>query len=651
MNEENIVDNSGYSAKNITVLEGLEAVRKRPSMYIGDTGEKGLHHLVYEVVDNSIDEALAGYCNQVDVFIHKDGSIEVRDNGRGIPVDMHEKEGRSALEVVLTVLHAGGKFDKGSYKVSGGLHGVGVSCVNALSTYLKAIVHRNGKVHEQEYSKGVPQTTLEIVGETDRTGTTIIFKPDDSIFTVTEYQFKILSDRLRELAFLNAGIRLSLTDERVIKENGEPKKEVYYSEEGLKEFVQYLDRMKEPLVRDVIHIVTEKQGVPVEVAMTYNTSYQENIYSYVNNINTIEGGTHLAGFRRGLTRTLKKYATESGLLEKAKVEVTGDDFREGLTSVISIKVKEPQFEGQTKTKLGNNEVMGSVDMAVSEALEQYLEEHPTEAKTIVEKVILAARARQAARKARELVQRKSPLSGGGLPGKLADCSSKDPALCELFLVEGDSAGGTAKQGREREFQAILPLRGKILNVEKAMTHKVFENEEIRNIYNALGVSIGTEEDSKALNLTKLRYHKIIIMTDADVDGSHIATLLLTFFFRNMRELIEQGYVYIANPPLYLCKKGKNEAFCWDDRQRREFVEKYADGEESKVEVQRYKGLGEMNDIQLFDTTMNPETRTLRQITIDNAQEANDVFSMLMGDEVAPRKDFIEANATYARIDA
>lgn len=651
MSEENKINEADYSAKNITVLEGLEAVRKRPSMYIGDTGEKGLHHLVYEVVDNSIDEALAGYCTNIEVFIHQDNSIEVRDNGRGIPVDIHEKEGRSALEVVLTVLHAGGKFDKGSYKVSGGLHGVGVSCVNALSTDLKAIVRRDGKVYQQEFSKGIPQTELQEIGPSEGTGTTIIFKPDGSIFSVTEYQFKILSDRLRELAFLNAGIKLSLTDERVVNDKGEYKKEVYYSEDGLKEFVSYLDRMKEPLVGDVIHIVTEKQGVPVEVAMTYNTSYQENLYSYVNNINTIEGGTHLAGFRRGLTRTLKKYAADSGLLEKAKVEVTGDDFREGLTAVISIKVKEPQFEGQTKTKLGNNEVMGSVDIAVSEALEQYLEEHPSEARVIVDKVILAAKARQAARKARELVQRKSPLSGGGLPGKLADCSSKDPAVCELFLVEGDSAGGTAKQGREREFQAILPLRGKILNVEKAMTHKVFDNEEIRNIYNALGVTIGTEEDSKALNLSKLRYHKVIIMTDADVDGSHIATLLLTFFFRNMRELIEQGYVYIANPPLYLVKKGREQAYCWDDKQRREFIDRYADGEESKVEVTRYKGLGEMNDTQLFDTTMNPETRTLRQITIDNAQEANDVFSMLMGDEVAPRKEFIESNATYARIDA
>lgn len=651
MNEEKELNKGSYTADNITVLEGLEAVRIRPAMYIGDIGEKGLHHLVYEVVDNSIDEALAGYCDRVDVIIHENNSIEVIDNGRGIPVDIHEKEGKSALEVVLTVLHAGGKFDKGSYKVSGGLHGVGVSCVNALSKYLKATVRRDGKIYEQEFSKGKPISEIKITGTSESTGTTVFFSPDDEIFTVSEYQFKILSDRLRELAFLNAGITLTLTDKRQKNDNGEFKYEEYRSEDGLKQFVKYLDRMKEALVGDVIHIVTEKQGTPVEVAMTYNTSYQENLYSYVNNINTIEGGTHLAGFRRGLTRTLKKYATDSGMLEKAKVEVTGDDFREGLTAVISIKVKEPQFEGQTKTKLGNNEVMGAVDIAVSEALEQYLEEHPNEAKIIVDKVVLAARARQAARKARELVQRKSPLSGGGLPGKLADCSSKDASICELFLVEGDSAGGTAKQGREREFQAILPLRGKILNVEKAMTHKIFESEEIRNIYNALGVTIGTEEDSKALNLSKLRYHKIIIMTDADVDGSHIATLLLTFFFRNMRELIEQGHVYIANPPLYLCKKGKIQEFCWNDKQRMDFINKYANGEENKVEVQRYKGLGEMNDTQLYDTTMNPATRTLRKITIDNAQEANDVFSMLMGDEVAPRREFIEANATYARIDA
>ena len=640
-----------YSASSIQVLEGLEAVRKRPAMYIGDIGEKGLHHLVYEVVDNSIDEALAGYCTDIKVIIHPDNSIEVQDNGRGIPVDLHEKEGKSALEVVLTVLHAGGKFDKGSYKVSGGLHGVGVSCVNALSTSLKAIVHRGGKIYAMDFSRGVPTTELRTVGTTDRTGTTVIFKPDETIFTVTEYQFKILSNRLRELAFLNAGIRLTLIDERVLDEAGAPLTEEYYSETGLEEFARYIDRSKEHLIEDVIHIITEKQGIPVEVAMTYNTSYNENVYSYVNNINTIEGGTHLAGFRRGLTRTLKKYATDSKLLDKVKVEITGDDFREGLTAVVSIKVAEPQFEGQTKTKLGNNEVMGAVDIAVSEALEIYLEEHPKEAKVIVDKVILAATARQAARKAREMVQRKSPLSGGGLPGKLADCSSKDPALSELFLVEGDSAGGTAKQGRDREYQAILPLRGKILNVEKAMQHKVLESEEIRNIYTALGVTIGTEEDSKALNLSKLRYHKIVIMTDADVDGSHIATLILTFFFRNMRSLIENGYVYIATPPLYLCTRGKEREYCWTEQQRQAFVERFGGGDEKRVHVQRYKGLGEMNEEQLWETTMNPENRTLRKITIENAAEADAIFSMLMGDEVGPRREFIEANAIHANVDA
>mgnify|MGYP001013202871 FL=1 len=640
-----------YSASSIQVLEGLEAVRKRPAMYIGDIGEKGLHHLVYEVVDNSIDEALAGYCTDIKVIIHPDNSIEVQDNGRGIPVDLHEKEGKSALEVVLTVLHAGGKFDKGSYKVSGGLHGVGVSCVNALSTSLKAIVHRGGKIYAMDFSRGVPTTELRTEGTTDRTGTTVIFKPDETIFTVTEYQFKILSNRLRELAFLNAGIRLTLIDERVLDEAGAPLTEEYYSETGLEEFARYIDRSKEHLIEDVIHIITEKQGIPVEVAMTYNTSYNENVYSYVNNINTIEGGTHLAGFRRGLTRTLKKYATDSKLLDKVKVEITGDDFREGLTAVVSIKVAEPQFEGQTKTKLGNNEVMGAVDVAVSEALEIYLEEHPKEAKVIVDKVILAATARQAARKAREMVQRKSPLSGGGLPGKLADCSSKDPALSELFLVEGDSAGGTAKQGRDREYQAILPLRGKILNVEKAMQHKVLESEEIRNIYTALGVTIGTEEDSKALNLSKLRYHKIVIMTDADVDGSHIATLILTFFFRNMRSLIENGYVYIATPPLYLCTRGKEREYCWTEQQRQAFVERFGGGDEKRVHVQRYKGLGEMNEEQLWETTMNPENRTLRKITIENAAEADAIFSMLMGDEVGPRREFIEANAIHANVDA
>jgi len=652
MSEEELKDASNeYSSKNIQVLEGLEAVRKRPAMYIGDTGEKGLHHLVYEVVDNSIDEALAGYCNNIEVFINEDNSICVTDDGRGIPVDYHEKEGKSALEVVLTVLHAGGKFDKGTYKVSGGLHGVGVSCVNALSTHLKAEVHRNGKIYVQEFSIGKSLGDIKEVGSSDKTGTIISFKPDNTVFTVTEYKYDILANRLRELAFLNAGINLTLTDKRVVRENGAYKSELFHSDQGLKEFVRYIDRAKEALVGDVIHIVTEKQGIPVEVAMTYNTSYNESVFSYVNDINTIEGGTHLAGFRRGLTRTLKKYAEDSKLLEKAKVEIQGDDFREGLTAVISIKVAEPQFEGQTKTKLGNNEVMGAVDMAVGEALGYFLEEHPKEAKIIVDKVILAATARQAARKAREMVQRKSPLTGGGLPGKLADCSSKDAAECELFLVEGDSAGGTAKQGRDRNFQAIMPLRGKILNVEKAMEHKVFESEEIQNIYRAMGVTIGTEEDPKELNLSKLRYHKVIIMTDADVDGSHIATLILTFFFRRMRGLIEKGYVYLATPPLYLCKKGKAEEYCWTEQQRQMFINTYAGGNEGQVHTQRYKGLGEMNDHQLWDTTMNPENRTLKQITIDNAFEADSTFAMLMGEEVAPRREFIEENATYANIDA
>ena len=651
MSEEIKNTSTEYSADSIQVLEGLEAVRKRPSMYIGDTSEKGLHHLVYEVVDNSIDEALAGFCTQVDVVINEDNSISVTDDGRGIPVDIHEKEGVSALEVVLTVLHAGGKFDKGSYKVSGGLHGVGVSCVNALSTYLRAEVRRDGKVHMQEFSCGKPLHSIEVIGETDVTGTTIMFKPDGSIFSVTEYKYEILAARLRELAFLNAGITLSLTDKRVVKEDGSYKSEIFRSEEGLKEFVRYIDRSKEQLIPDVIHIVTEKQGIPVEVAMTYNTSFNESVFSYVNDINTIEGGTHLAGFRRGLTRTLKKYADDSKLLEKAKVEISGDDFREGLTAVISIKVAEPQFEGQTKTKLGNNEVTGAVDQAIGEALGYYLEEHPKEAKIIVDKVILAAQARQAARKARELVQRKSPMTGGGLPGKLADCSSKDAALCELFLVEGDSAGGTAKQGRDRNFQAILPLRGKILNVEKAMDHKVFESEEIQNIFRAMGVTIGTEEDPKELNLSKLRYHKVIIMTDADVDGSHIATLILTFFFRRMRALIENGYVYLATPPLYLCKKGKVEEYCWTDQQRQAFIDKYGGGNENQIHTQRYKGLGEMNDHQLWDTTMNPGNRTLKQITIDSAAEADQIFAMLMGEDVGPRREFIEENATYANIDA
>jgi len=640
-----------YSAENIQVLEGLEAVRKRPAMYIGDIGEKGLHHLVYEVVDNSIDEALAGYCNDIKVYINEDNSITVWDNGRGIPVDFHEKEQKSALEVVLTVLHAGGKFDKGTYKVSGGLHGVGVSCVNALSIYLKAEVRRQGNLYMQEFSCGKPLHDIEVLGKDDTTGTTITFRPDDSIFITLEYKYDTLASRLRELAFLNAGVRLSLTDKRVVKEDGTYKGETFYSEKGLEEFVRYIDASKEALMPDVIHIVTEKQGIPVEIAMTYNTSYNENVYSYVNNIHTIEGGTHLTGFRRGLSRTLKKYADDSKMLEKLKIEISGDDFREGLTAVVSIKVAEPQFEGQTKTKLGNNEVIGAVDQAVGEALGYYLEEHPKEAKIIVEKVILAATARHAARKAREMVQRKSPLSGGGLPGKLADCSSKDPFECEIFLVEGDSAGGTAKQGRDRGFQAILPLRGKILNVEKAMQHKVLESDEIRNIYTALGVTIGTEEDSKELNMEKLRYHKIVIMTDADVDGSHIATLILTFFFRHMRPLIEMGYVYIATPPLYLCKKGKVEEYCWNDKQRMAFIEKYADGNENAIHTQRYKGLGEMNATQLWDTTMNPEFRTLRQVTIDNAAEADHIFSMLMGEDVAPRREFIEENATYAKIDA
>ena len=651
MSEEIKNTSTEYSADSIQVLEGLEAVRKRPSMYIGDTSEKGLHHLVYEVVDNSIDEALAGYCAYIDVVINEDNSITVTDDGRGIPVDIHEKEGKSALEVVLTVLHAGGKFDKGTYKVSGGLHGVGVSCVNALSTYLKAEVRRNGKVHMQEFSCGKPLHDVQVIDNTDKTGTTISFKPDGSIFTVTEYKYDILATRLRELAFLNAGITLRLTDKRVLKEDGSFKSEVFHSDEGLKEFVRYIDRSKEKLIPDVIHIVTEKQGIPVEVALTYNTSYNESVFSYVNDINTIEGGTHLAGFRRGLTRTLKKYAEDSKLLEKAKVEIQGDDFREGLTAVISIKVAEPQFEGQTKTKLGNSEVTGAVDMAIGEALGYYLEEHPKEAKIIVDKVILAAQARHAARKARELVQRKSPLTGGGLPGKLADCSSKDAAICELFLVEGDSAGGTAKQGRDRNFQAILPLRGKILNVEKAMDHKIFESEEIQNIYRAMGVTVGTEDDPKALNMEKLRYHKVIIMTDADVDGSHIATLILTFFFRRMRSLIENGYVYLATPPLYLCKKGKVEEYCWTEQQRQQFILKYGGGNENSIHTQRYKGLGEMNDHQLWDTTMNPENRTLKQITIDNAAEADQIFAMLMGEDVGPRREFIEENATYANIDA
>ncbi|NLI71970.1 MAG: DNA topoisomerase (ATP-hydrolyzing) subunit B [Bacteroidales bacterium] len=655
MTEEQISASSEqYGAGSIQVLEGLEAVRKRPAMYIGDVGAKGLHHLVYEVVDNSIDEALAGYCDKIEVTINEDNSITVFDNGRGIPVDMHEKEGRSALEVVMTVLHAGGKFDKGSYKVSGGLHGVGVSCVNALSSFMRVEVSRDKKQYVQEYSCGHPQFEVKMVGDTEAQGTKVTFLPDSSIFIDTVYRYDVLANRLRELAFLNAKITLTITDKREKDEDGNYRTETFFSEEGLKEFVAYIDESREDLIENVIHISTEKNGTPVEIAMIYNTSYNENVHSYVNNINTIEGGTHLTGFRRGLTRTLKKYAEDNKLLEKLekqKIEISGDDFREGLTAVISIKVAEPQFEGQTKTKLGNSDVMGSVEMAVSEALGNYLEENPKDARTIVDKVVLAATARHAARKARELVQRKSPLSGGGLPGKLADCSSKDPDKCELFLVEGDSAGGTAKQGRSREFQAILPLRGKILNVEKAMPHKVLENDEIKNIYTALGVTIGTEEDSKALNMTKLRYKKIVIMTDADVDGAHIATLLMTFFFRHMKEVIEQGYLYIATPPLYLMKKGKTEEYCWNEQQRQAFIDKYGNGSESGITIQRYKGLGEMNENQLWETTMNPARRTLRQVTIDNAASADHVFSMLMGDDVAPRRQFIEQNATYATIDA
>ena len=635
-----------YSASNIQVLEGLEAVRKRPAMFIGDISAKGLHHLVYEVVDNTIDEALAGFATQIDVTINENNSITVVDNGRGIPVDMHEKENKSALEVVLTVLHAGGKFDKGSYKVSGGLHGVGVSCVNALSTFLRAEIRRNGKVYAQEYSCGKPTSDLQIVGDSDTTGTSISFLPDSSIFTVTVYDYNTLANRLRDLAFLNAGITLTLTDKRQI-EDGKPRHEEFFSKDGLREFVEYIDSNKESLINDVIHLNTERQGIPVEVALTYNTSYNENVYSFVNNINTIEGGTHLSGFRRGLTTTLKKYAEDAKMLEKVKVEISGDDFREGLTAVVSVKVMEPQFEGQTKTKLGNSEVMGAVSAAVSDALRTYLEEHPTQAKTIVGKVILAAQARHAAINARKNVLRKSPLSGGGLPGKLADCSSRTAEDCELFLVEGDSAGGTAKQGRDRQFQAILPLRGKILNVEKAMDHKIFDNAEITAMFRALRVTIGTEEDPKEVNISKLAYHKIIIMTDADVDGSHIATLLMTFFFRRMRPVIENGYLYLATPPLYKCSRGKNEEYCWTDQQVQQFIMRHGD----KTKVQRYKGLGEMSAEELRDTTMAPEHRMLKQITINDAAEADRIFSMLMGEDVAPRRDFIEQNANYANIDA
>ena len=652
MSEEQITPNNGsYSADSIQVLEGLEAVRKRPAMYIGDISVKGLHHLVYEIVDNSIDEALAGYCDHIEVTINEDNSITVQDNGRGIPVDYHEKEKKSALEVAMTVLHAGGKFDKGSYKVSGGLHGVGMSCVNALSTHMTTQVFRDGKIYQQEYEIGKPLYSVKEVGVSDITGTRQQFWPDDTIFTETVYDYKILAARLRELAYLNAGLRISLTDRRVVnEEDGSFKSEVFYSEEGLREFVRFIESSREHLINDVIYLNSEKQGIPIEIAIMYNTGFSENVHSYVNNINTIEGGTHLAGFRRALTRTLKKYAEDSKMLEKVKVEISGDDFREGLTAVISVKVAEPQFEGQTKTKLGNNEVMGAVDQAVGEVLAYYLEEHPKEAKTIVDKVILAATARHAARKAREMVQRKSPMSGGGLPGKLADCSDKDPSKCELFLVEGESAGGTAKQGRNRMCQALLPLRGKILNVEKAMYHKALESDEIRNIYTALGVTIGTEDDSKEANIEKLRYHKIIIMTDADVDGSHIDTLIMTFFFRYMPQIIQNGYLYIATPPLYLCKKGKVEEYCWTDAQRQKFIDTYGGGLENAVHTQRYKGLGEMNAQQLWETTMDPENRMLKQVNIDNAAEADYIFSMLMGEDVGPRREFIEENATYANID-
>ena len=652
MSEQNTRNESNYSASNIQVLEGLEAVRKRPAMYIGDIGIKGLHHLVWEVVDNSIDEAMGGYCDDIHVTINEDNSVTVEDNGRGIPTDMHEKEKRSALEVVMTVLHAGGKFDKDTYKVSGGLHGVGVSCVNALSSVLHVTVYREGKIFEQEYHRGVPQYPVRVIGDSERRGTTVRFKPDSEVFTLTtEYNYETVASRMRELSFLNTGIKLNLKDLRDKDENGEPKTTSFLSEGGLREFVEYLDSTREKLIPTPIFIENDRGEFPVQVAMGYNTSYSENLVSYVNNINTHEGGTHVAGFRRALTRTLKSYADKSGLLEKAKVEINGDDFREGLTAVISVKVAEPQFEGQTKTKLGNSEVMGAVDIAVGEMLNNYLEENPREAKLIVSKVILAALARIAARKAREMVQRKNVLSGTGLPGKLADCASSDPAICELYLVEGDSAGGSAKQGRDRHFQAILPLRGKILNVEKAQEHKIYENEEIKNMITALGVSFGTAEDSKALNLTKLRYHKVIIMTDADVDGSHIRTLILTFFFRYMRDLIEQGYVYIALPPLYLLKKGREERYCWNEEERDVIVKELSKGgNEDSVGIQRYKGLGEMNPEQLWSTTMDPVRRTLKQVNVESAAEADHLFSMLIGDEVAPRREFIEKNAKYARID-
>jgi len=652
-NEKKLQDSADYSAGSIQVLEGLEAVRKRPAMYIGDTGVRGLHHLVYEVIDNSIDEALAGFCSRIDLVIHENGSLTVTDDGRGIPTGLHEKEQKSALEVVMTVLHAGGKFDKGSYKVSGGLHGVGVSCVCALSTELIATVMREGKVFRQTYQYGKPVTGVEVIGKTDESGTIINFKPDPTIFSTTDFNFEILSTRLRELAFLNKGILLTISDERELVENGNGgiiRREEFKSEEGLKEFVEYLDGNREKLIERPIHIAFDKTEIPVEIALQYNNSFSENVHSYVNNINTIEGGTHLAGFKRGLTRTLKKYADDSGATAKLKFDINGDDFREGLTAIISVKVAEPQFEGQTKTKLGNTEVMGAVDVAVSTMLSNYLEENPKDARSIVQKVILAATARHAARKARELVQRKTVLSGSGLPGKLADCADRDPEKCELFLVEGDSAGGTAKQGRDRRFQAILPLRGKILNVEKAMEHRIYESEEIKNIFTALGVSIGTDEDSKALNISGLRYHKVICMTDADVDGSHIDTLIMTFFFRYMQDLIKGGYLYIAMPPLYLVKKGKNERYCWTEEEREAAVREFGQGKESTVNIQRYKGLGEMNAEQLWSTTMNPESRTMKQVTIDSAAEADRIFSMLMGDEVPPRREFIEAHAKYARID-
>lgn len=646
-------ENNEYSAESIQVLEGLEAVRKRPAMYIGDIGVKGLHHLVYEVIDNSIDEALAGYCAKIDVVIHEDGTLSVTDDGRGIPTGIMEKEKKSALEVVMTVLHAGGKFDKDSYKVSGGLHGVGVSCVNALSAHLSATVTRDGQIFRQDYEKGKPVTEVKVIGKSDKSGTEITFKPDSTIFQTIEFNFEILAARLRELAFLNKGILLTIKDCRELVENGnggKPRYEEFKSELGLKEFVDYLDANRQRIIEKPIHITYDKAEIPVEIALQYNDSFSENVHSYVNNINTIEGGTHLAGFKRGLTRTLKKYAEDSGATAKLKFEINGDDFREGLTAIISVKVQEPQFEGQTKTKLGNNEVMGAVDQAVSTMLTNYLEENPKDAKTIVQKVILAATARHAARKARELVQRKNVLSGSGLPGKLADCADRDPVKCEIFLVEGDSAGGTAKQGRDRKFQAILPLRGKILNVEKAMLHRIYESEEIKNMFTALGVNIGTEEDSKALDMSGLRYHKIVIMTDADVDGSHITTLIMTFFFRYMQDLIRNGYLFIATPPLYLVKKGKVERYCWTEEERESAVKEMGQGKESAVGVQRYKGLGEMNAEQLWSTTMNPETRTLRQVTIESAAEADHIFSMLMGDEVPPRREFIEAHAKYAKID-